>query len=231
LVTYEHTPDFPAWKHPVNGLGSGHTLLTLKDDLELKFIADVVADMLLAQSVNALKEEADALMNVYREAPRTTERIEPPTRGVIYLVERNIEHVPLLEHIRKLIGAPPSSGDPAEMFQLPDGRKITVFNAGSPGWSSENENNIAQAAAESLVFVTHAQRIRGPRPNLALEAWRDDRDRKKKGGWPYYCLFEVGTYSRLFGSLGTFLAPKWWKMNKVAFAALKEARNARKTTR
>lgn len=213
----DHGPRFSPWKLHVQGLGSGHTLLTLKDDLELTFVGSVVADALLNKSANDHARAA-----CMRETP-------PPRTARIYLTERHVGPLPLLEHILREIGVESLAQVAEQAFGLPDGRHVTVFNAAAVDWKpSGATGRIEEAAARGLVLVTSAQQIDGPRPDLALEAWRDPTELKKNGRWPYFCRFEVGTYSQVLGALGTRLSHRWWSMNEAAFSVLKEGRNARK---
>lgn len=215
---YEHSSGFPAWKHPVDGLGAGHTLLTLKDDLELKFVADVVADALLGLSARVNAEAAGL------------KPMAPPRTALVYIVQRDMEDVPLLGLICQGLGVAEPRLTANEGFQLSDGRTMTVFNANAPGWGPADEEMVRSASAESLVFVVGAEKLRGPPPELALEMWRNAEERKKNGKWPYLCRFEVGTYALKFTYLGTKLSPRWWTMNS-AYAALKEARSIRRVSR
>lgn len=209
----------PLWRQGAPDRGSGHSVMTIKTELELQFVADVVSLALYTPPGTLFMGQE-------------VEQVRPSTsHGVFYFTSSIEANVSLLDFVLASLDRPRQTKDAVKQLTLPDGRILHLFDANSTASSASLEDEVAAAASQGWVFVQGADRINRPIPDYAFGLHRNEADQKKNGTWPYLARLIVANYTANFASLQTRLLPKWWSFNSTAFAKLKAARAQAKPQR
>jgi hypothetical protein len=196
----------PKWKHPTAGLGSGHLMLDLKDEVDLRFVWDVLTDFMQAKAGRPPSEFSSTF-----PAPTC-----PPC--LIYMTSIG-DDATLLNAMFGSFGRLPQAGFGVQKLEIGRGQQIRLIDLASSDLAPDIGDLIEGGG---VTLVRGAEHIAEPRPDLALE-FRFKPPRRQPKGRQYLWNVYVSSFSALAGHLTTALSPRWWSMHD-AYEAVRIAR-------
>ncbi|MBD9667803.1 hypothetical protein IB278_27945 [Variovorax sp. VRV01] len=200
----------PSWKRPLPGAGSSHVLVDLKDEIDVRFICDVLTDFMQRTAGRPL--------------PKFSSRFPPvsPQACLIYLLTSGDDTV-LLQQFFGSFGHSPVPGLRTQSLGIGGGQSIRFIDLAEPGDSTAY---LELDARSEVTLVRGAERVERPRPDLALE-FRFKPPRRQPRERQFLFDLYVSSYSPTTAWLATHLSPKWWSMND-AYETLRAARQQSK---
>ncbi|WP_435497478.1 hypothetical protein [Variovorax sp. RB3P1] len=202
----------PLWKRPLPGVGSGHLLVDLKDEIEVRFVCDVLTDFMQRTAGRPL--------------PKLSSRFPPasPQPCLIFLLTSGDDSI-LFRQFFDSFGHSPVPGLQTQRLGIGGGQSVNFIDlAGSEDSTAELE----LGATDEVTLVRGAERVEKPRPDLALEFRFKPPKRQPRGRQPLFDL-HVSSYSPIASWLITHLSPRWWSMND-AYETLRAARKQSKAS-
>ena len=197
-----------AWRSGLAGQGSSSQLLHLRHEADLAFVFQVVADQCLGRAFERL--------------PPTNYKVKDSgQRALIYLTHWAGSPTGLQPLWTALRVPPPEAAAASALLVTEDQRSVELIDAAKCG-RVETAKILGQRTGQVLTFVSGAESIDEPVPDMYLGYWRIT-ERKSTKRSPYLCSVAVGSFTIGTSSLFTKLSPKWWSMDP-AYEIIRSAR-------